>query len=234
MSTASIIARWDGTLAAIRQQFEDVLANAWHDSAKLVAVITLDLGPLVRLWGRIEHECHRHGERVAAAWDVIGDELSSCPDGSRAMMLEQGAKRDAATRLLALRLAQVQRTAVGHGAAAMHEHARHRGVDALRIFAASGARPLAEAAALPQYEAMVLAELRIDAIDDRAAVPLPWLLDYEQAARRYWRTLFETEAQWAPLQQPHVHAHVQRHMHDVERKLGAYWQWRTRESAVPP
>ncbi|MBX7082887.1 MAG: hypothetical protein K1X88_27025 [Nannocystaceae bacterium] len=234
MAAAAIIGRWDETLAAIRQQFEDVLATAWHDSMKLVAVTTLDLGPILRLWGRIEHECRRHVERIAAGWDAVGDALSACPDGSRTVMLEQGAKRDAATRLLGLRLAQVQRTAVGHGAAAMHEHAQRSGGDALRVFAACGARALAEAASLPLYEAMVMAELRVDAFDDRAAVPVSTLADYEAAARRYWQALFDAEAQWAPLQQPYVHAHVQRHMHDVERKLSAYWQWRTRERAASP
>jgi hypothetical protein len=100
--------------------------------------------------------------------------------------------------------------------------------DAWRIFAASGARLLADAAALSSYEAMVRADLAISQYRDRKQVPLALLTEYEASARQHWTTVFEVEAQYVPEQWQYVASKIERHMHDVNRRLRDFWQWRQR------
>lgn len=228
----SVSTRWDATIARIHQQFEQVLNEAWHASAPMVADTQLDLVPLTRVWGAVEHQLSLHTTRVSDAWDEISDALSAIDGLPEGLMWHEGSKRDVANRELGLRHTQYYRTLMAQAAEHMRQYASRCGTDdARRMFAASGARCLAEAAALDAYEAMVRAELVIDGHRERKAVPLEALLSFEECARRYWSCVFETEARYVPEQATYVAAKIERHMHDVRRKLAQYWQWRQRAAA---
>jgi hypothetical protein len=103
---------------------------------------------------------------------------------------------------------------------------------ALRIFAAGGALALGEAAALPAWEAMKRAEIRIDQFRTKKDVPMDLLETYEASARSYFTTRLEVEAKYVPEERTYVAARIGRYMHDVERKLRQFWQWRERVRAT--
>jgi hypothetical protein len=266
----AVIIRWDASLAATREQFERVLAEAWNATAPMVADTRLDLVPLTRVWGAVERQLHLHTSRVSDAWSATSDALSAIDGLPVELTWREGSKRDATNRELALRHDQYYRTMMAQAAEHMrrfallqdaaehacsgcgHALARRSAVaqaqhvtcsgcgtttmiepgDAWRIFAASGARCLAEAAALEAYAQMIRTELRVDQHRDRKTVPLAELVEYEAAARAYWTLVFEAEAAYVPEQAVYVGAKIERHMHDVRHKLSQYSQWRGAATAA--
>ncbi len=121
-----IVSRWDGLIALIRQQFEQVLYEAWGAVAPLVADIDLDLTPLTRAWGAVDHQLRMHVDRVSDGWDRISDEFSDVdhvPDG---FVYREGCKRDAANRELELRHTQFTRTIMARAAEQMRTRAVSR------------------------------------------------------------------------------------------------------------
>lgn len=123
-------------------------------------------------------------------------------------------------------IGQARSVRCGCGADVMVEPA-----DGWRMFAANGARLLADELALPHYEAMLRAELAIRQYRDRKQVPLELLASYEQAARRHWTTVFEAEASYVPELRAHVPAKIAMHMKAANRLLADYWQWRQHAAA---
>lgn len=97
---------------------------------------------------------------------------------------------------------------------------------ALRMFAVTGARWLAERQALDPWEAMTLALIQINSYRDRQAVPLDLLREYERTARAYCTECTTTEAEFAPEQRPYVQQKIDTYMKDVNKKLRDHWQWR--------
>jgi len=57
-------------------------------------------------------------------------------------------------------------------------------------------------------------------------VPLELLRELESTSRQYWTTTLSVEARHAPEQQQYLQAKIDRYMHDVEKTLRQYWQWR--------
>lgn len=102
----------------------------------------------------------------------------------------------------------------------------------LRMFAASGALALAEHAALPHWERMKRAEIRIDQYRDKKAVPLELLEGYEASSRAYHGTRLDVEAQHVPEQRSYVAMKLERYMKDAEKKLRGFWQWRERATGT--
>ena len=99
---------------------------------------------------------------------------------------------------------------------------------ALRMFAASGAMYLGEAAAMQSFEAMKRAEAQIDCYRERKDVPYDLLEHYRACAHHYFSTRFGVEAQYVPEEQQYVPRRMERYMHDVTKKLRGFWQWRQR------
>ncbi len=260
----AIIHEWDSILANTAVQFEQVLSEAWHASAPLVAQTDLDFTALTQAWGAVDHQLRLHTERNSNAWERICDVMSESDGLPEGTVYREGCKRDAANRELEIRHAQYYRTLMAQAAEQMRQRALLRDVDAhacsqcgaalshgkvvsqardvacghcnavvtvepgaaWRIFSGNGARLLADAAALPDYEVMVRTEGRINAYRDRKDVPLELLVEYERAARAHYTKVFEIEASYVPELQGYVAAKIDRHMHDIQRKLRDYWQWR--------
>lgn len=98
--------------------------------------------------------------------------------------------------------------------------------NALRMFAAMGALPLAERAAFDERVAMMRAEHQMHQYRDNKHVPLALLQEFERASIAYFNTRLQTEASYDPAQTQYVESKLARHTKDAHKTLKQYWQWR--------
>jgi ElaB/YqjD/DUF883 family membrane-anchored ribosome-binding protein len=222
---ARLVQRWDGTIADVQARLDQVLAQATAQSEALLPSLGTDLGPLSRIWSATEARYHEHGEEVSDGWDAISDELSELDGCTEEVMDREGSKRDRANTELEIRYTRAYRSAMARAAEQMRQRVQGD-PDGMRIFAASGALMLGQWEGQGAWEAMKRVENRVSAYRERKEVPLELLSELEATSRQYWTTTLTVEAQHAPEQQQYLQAKIERYMHDVEKTLRQYWQWR--------
>jgi len=112
---ASIVRRWDGVIADVRQRFRSLIEKTAAASDAQLAALGTDLGPLSRSWSPTQHQLHQHQEEISDAWNQISDLLSEAepPEG---VMDREGQKRDGATCELELDYERAYRAAMARAA----------------------------------------------------------------------------------------------------------------------
>jgi hypothetical protein len=118
-----VIHKWNSRINEILADFDGILAEATSASQSLLPQIELDLTPLTRPWGAVEHQKHRYTAALADAWDQVSDELSEIDDLPEGVMMQEGNKRDFASCEIEIRYTRAYRLVMAAAGDVMRERA---------------------------------------------------------------------------------------------------------------
>ena len=233
----ALVNRWDTFIAEVTASFDAVLQQALAQAEPIIAAVEVDLSTLTMPWTATKHQQHQHTERISDQWDEISDEFSEVlgdyddehEAAADAIMDRQGNKRDEANTELEIKYETAFRNVMARAAEVMKGRADSDD-NIRRAFAASGAMYLGERAALPAWQTMTRAQTRINNYRNRKDVPLALLQEYEHAAREYWTTRLNVEAEHVPEQQKYVAGKLEAYLKDAFKILRQHRQWKNAQS----